>query len=416
MSGYQALPTPVLKIAFVSDPLSDSPSYTDTTAQGAKIRKVKISRGRSFETERFKAGQFAVTLDNMDRSWESFYSGSPYYPNLLPQKRLQFDVVWDGVTTVPLFGGFIDLPHERYPNIGSAVAELPATDPFGLWSEAVPDDVTFAEDTDGNRIADIADAVGWPGTGLLSSAGFRNISAGFDTIQEQRIRKPRSLLEAAFDVERSCWARFYFDESGVLQYIDRRTTYDRTLTGWDIWGDTTGEYGYTDVERAPSAARIKNRFTGNIAGSATQQTVEDSASILAYGTKAEPVSESLQKSENVNLDLLNYRLHRQKAPAVRIEPLKVKIYQPAPGMPASAQRRALGYKIGDRIIVRKRPPGGGPYWEACVDIEGIDDDISWAPPRAWTRTFHLALSDPNLYWHLGDTVRGLLGSTTRWAA
>ncbi|HYS37233.1 MAG TPA: hypothetical protein VEO01_16570 [Pseudonocardiaceae bacterium] len=80
--------------------------------------------------------------------------------------------------------------------------------------------------------------------------------------------------------------------------------------------------------------------------------------------------------------------------------------------PATIYPQMLAREIGDRVTVRRRPPGGGPIIEQASLIQGVNTTFDVAG-GVWLTTWRLAPSDSTVYWKLGDSALGLLGSTTR---
>lgn len=79
---------PALEIAFSTDPLAGTPSWTDVTSRlrGGQIR----AAGRNRELDRAEAGSATFLLDNIDRAIEPGYADATYAPNILPGKRIRY--------------------------------------------------------------------------------------------------------------------------------------------------------------------------------------------------------------------------------------------------------------------------------------------------------------------------------------
>jgi hypothetical protein len=85
-------PKVTLEIGFASSattPLAAT-SWTDVSAY---LRgEPSWNHGRQFELDRIEAGTATLLLDNVDRRFEPNYSGSAYYPNVKPMKRIRLSV------------------------------------------------------------------------------------------------------------------------------------------------------------------------------------------------------------------------------------------------------------------------------------------------------------------------------------
>ena len=107
-----ATPTLKVEIAFDSDPLTASPTWTDVT-EYVRDNSVRISRGRPTELDTFAAGQCSFTLDNRDARFSPLNSSSTYNGKLLPGKQVRITGSYGG-TDYRLFRGFITSWPQRY--------------------------------------------------------------------------------------------------------------------------------------------------------------------------------------------------------------------------------------------------------------------------------------------------------------
>ncbi len=107
-----ATPTLKVEIAFDSDPLTASPTWTDVT-EYVRDNSVRISRGRPTELDTFAAGQCSFTLDNRDARFSPLNSSSTYNGKLLPGKQVRITGSYGG-TDYRLFRGFITGWPQRY--------------------------------------------------------------------------------------------------------------------------------------------------------------------------------------------------------------------------------------------------------------------------------------------------------------
>lgn len=81
-----AVPVFHLEAAFGSYPGDASYSWTDISTRGISTT---YSRGRSYELDQAQAGQGQTVLNDQDRAFDSNYSSSPYYPDVIPMVPLR---------------------------------------------------------------------------------------------------------------------------------------------------------------------------------------------------------------------------------------------------------------------------------------------------------------------------------------
>jgi hypothetical protein len=87
---------------FISGAMLDDPASAqlDTAILGptaptfsqditAYVREASTHRGAARELERVEAGTASITFDNLDGRFTPFNPASPYYPNILPMRRMR---------------------------------------------------------------------------------------------------------------------------------------------------------------------------------------------------------------------------------------------------------------------------------------------------------------------------------------
>jgi hypothetical protein len=116
-----AVPTLKCQVAFASNPLASSPTWTDISALCSRDG-FTYSRGRASELDQIQAGRATVVLQSINREFEPGYSGSPYYPNVTPGHPFRLLATWSGVD-YPLFQGFV----ESFKPGGTTSEGAPAT-------------------------------------------------------------------------------------------------------------------------------------------------------------------------------------------------------------------------------------------------------------------------------------------------
>lgn len=121
-TGY---PYVQIEVAFASNPGS-APVWTDISDY---VRAFNTNRGRQRELDKFMAGRLQLVLANDDRRFDPLYTAGPYYPNVIPMRRVRVRATFGGVT-YDLFTGFVDSWGQTYQGPKEALADVAVTDAF----------------------------------------------------------------------------------------------------------------------------------------------------------------------------------------------------------------------------------------------------------------------------------------------
>lgn len=132
-----------VQVAFTTNP-NDTPAWTILTEDREVLRSFTVNRGRSTELDRFQAGRATITLANEDRRFDPSYASSPYYPNVVPMRRLRILANYGGVD-YSVFSGYVDSWEQQYLPPQEAVCVVQATDAFKVFGNAEVASSVYAE-------------------------------------------------------------------------------------------------------------------------------------------------------------------------------------------------------------------------------------------------------------------------------
>ena len=327
------------------------------------------------------------------------YRGGPYYPNVLPNKKLRVSATWAG-QTYRLFTGYIeDWPQERIGRKGGVVP-IVATDGFeALAADAI--DVTRPQELSGARIAALLDAAGWP-------AADRTIDAGYSEVAAMTYANAEP-LGSIQDVASSEFGVFFIAGDGKAVFQDRRyrSTYQASVQA--TFGDAGGsELPFKRLVPDYSRQHIRNTIRGSRTGGVEQIAIDES-SRTDYRRRSHTHNTVLASDADQNA-AVNYLLSKYKEPKRRVRELTIKPTMDEAGL----FPQVLGRQISDRIRVLDTPQGGGSRRDQQVHIEGVEHRISvGSDKRSWLTVWDVAPADDTTYWLLGDATRGVLGTSTR---
>ena len=275
---------------------------------------------------------------------------------------------------------------------------LTAAQVFDHYSAGVG---TFPVQDTGARITSVLNIVGWPAADRSIGVGDTNIQAG--TLQGV------SALEhigACLDAENGL---FFMTGDGVAKFVNRGA---RLLppytTSQATFGDdaTGGELLYTDIVLDYSDVQLWNdvRYTRN---GGTVQVASDATSQARYYPRSLVKDSLLMSNDNEALAAAQWARDRFRNPALRIQ----RVLLDGEADPTNQWPQLFGRELGDRVTIRKTPPGGGARIEQVGHIEQIDHSYS-AAGGVWSTAWQLSPADTQLYWVLEHAVQGILETTT----
>lgn len=398
--GAEALPAVIVEIAFDNNPGDTSLSWTDVSDHADDLI---WRRGRQNELDRIEAGTATILLDNADRRFDPAYADGPHYGQLLPMKRIRVTASWRG-STFPIFYGFVEGWLQEYTGENGALTIVPlrCVDVFKALSLLTLTG-SYPEETTGERINRVLDALGWP-------EDDRDIDDGQSTVQASTLEGVSALahLQLVNDSENGL---LFISRDGKVTFIDRHALILAELDESLTWGDEDPEYPYTGITLDPGDSNLWNDATVTAEGF-DSQNAQDAASIELF-LRRSLTKETLLASESVMADLAYFLLSRFSQPEQRV------IGMTSDGLPDGTLNMwetftaVLNREIGDKLIVHRRPTGGGDEIEQYSVVEAIGGSVVGP---SWQFTFNLSPAETiSSYWVLGDAVQGLLGETTRLA-
>jgi hypothetical protein len=136
-----SFPTVICEVAFATDP-GATPTWVDISDY---VRDFSTNRGRTGELDRFAAGRATILLANADRRFDPSYAAGPYYPDVVPMRRIRVRATYNAIT-YDLFNGYVDGWEQTYQHPQEALCSLTATDAFKVLANIeIPPSVYAAE-------------------------------------------------------------------------------------------------------------------------------------------------------------------------------------------------------------------------------------------------------------------------------
>lgn len=367
-----------------------------TTKRGANRTQQPI--------QRYEAGTGEVTLANHDREFDPTHLTGPHVSGgqtqILPMRPIRIRATWNSVT-YGLMRGFVDSWNLDWNGPNWSEVKVPFTDGFKVLAavDRVPLETPVgAGEVSGARMNRILDSANWPGL-------MRTISAGNSLLQATNLGN-NALTECHLVADTEV-GEFYIDGSGNAVYRNRHAILldSRSKNPQATFGDLGSELKY----RANGLSLVYDHTTlanlVNIArANGFEQSVTDTASVTAYLTQTFRRTDLLLQSDVESFSYAQWILFTSKNPELRFTSIVINPLRD----PTNLFPQVLGREIGDRIRIRRRPPGGGAVIERDCFIRGIQHHIT---PSTWLTTWALqSATDYGNFFTLNDASLGILGN------
>ena len=408
---------------------TEVPVWTDVTAW---VRGVSWRRGRDSELSEVTAGTGRLLLDNRDRRFDPTHAGGPYYGKLKKLRRVRLRATWDAVA-YDAFTAYAEDWNLRWEGPQDAVVEVPLVDGFAVLAAAQSTDALPVQTAD-QRVHALLDEAAWTiGQGwlmghpqqsilgvstVLGSPGDRLLSVCDSPLAAVAAAGPgqeRSVLAEILLATRSEQGLFFVDRSGRVRLRSRHELQQSgagnplAVFGSDA---AAGELRYTGGAIDAAGGPHYNRVRVSRPDTQTVAVAQNDASIFDYFPRVLDLATALASDEEA-LWLAQAMVAKYAQPVPRVEALDLDpVHQPALVWPQLLQR-----DLGDPVLVRKRPPGGGAVLEQRCRLEGEEVAYEAGGDTARARwAFRWRLAPTGLEgapWVMGDAARSILGTSTR---
>jgi hypothetical protein len=375
--------------------LADSASFQSIDVSNQVLR-ASIRRAYNRLSDSFQSGRATILIADQAGDFNPTNTSSPYYPNVLPMRKIQLSSTYNG-NTYYLGSFYIQAWKYSAPKDGElGYVSLDCVDGFQLLNLTTIGTVTDSGvQLSGTRINKILDAAAFP-------SSMRNIDAGDSMMQADPATANRSALSACQLIEQSELGAFYFDQFGFARFISRNNSVKAQAAASTLFADDgTGitydqvTYDFSDTGLINSASITRN--------SGTLQSDSDATSIANYFQHNRTRTGLMMTTDSEALSMAQSIVASRADTAIRVESVTINT-----GDPTDPARVVAGLELDyfDPITVQQTQAGGSSISNTLV-IQGVSYDIS---PNKWTTTFIVA--DPYATgFVIGSATMGVLGSS-----
>lgn len=394
------------EIAFDSDPLDSSQTFTDVSSF---LRGFKISRGRASNLSQFQPGTALIQLDNSDNRFSPnqtthFFDSSNNRTKVQPLKRIRIKAAQGG-TTYTLFHGFVESFPVNYGLQGQdSTTNIKAVDVFKLLNNATLDSVGWKLGTSllgqTTRLAfgQAQELSSIRAANILNSFGYTNQAISTGQLQVQTQSTTDTLLAALQAVERAENGTFFIAANGNATFRDRNFRLTNTTTPDATFGQGGSDLPYTDIVSSYDDTKIINTVLFTRTGGSQQSAVSDD-SVQRFGTHSLTQSGRLNIQDSDVLSIAKQKVVENDIPQTSVRTL---IFRPQAN--TSIWAKALGLDIGAFVKTNVLTPSGTTE-SYDLFIENIQHSVD-ARSKTWTWKIGLSPAETGA-WILGVSKLGI---------
>lgn len=315
-----------------------------------------------------------------------------------PMRPVRVRAIWSG-TTYDLYRGYVDSWEITWQDPNWSEVLVPCTDAFKIFAHIdrkSSESVSAASELTSARITRILDNIGW-------SASLRSIATGDVTLQSTTLNG--NIMEELLVTNETEVGELYMTADGKVFFRNRNAINNdsRSTTSNATFGDGGGsELPYISLTFSNDDTQLVNRVLITRVGG-SEQVAEDTASQLEYLVRSYERTDLLFNNDAAALNMAQWVLSLSAQPELRFETLEI---MPSGNDATTLFPHALNRLIGDRITVRRRPPGGGDMIEQDAFIRGIEHEVT---PAKWVTRWTLqSTAAGGSFFIIGNSTRGRL--------
>lgn len=386
----------------------DTPSVTPSGTADYELRFVAATGGGSGSTwdwsstdgytEAEDAQSTSFTTASMAHKSLSGLSSGSGGTLVKPMRPVRVRAIWNSVT-YDLFRGYVDSWDITWDGPNRSATTVPCTDAFKVFSNfdrRSTDSVSAPSELTSARISRILDNAGW-------SASLRSIATGDVTLQASTLNT--NIMEELLLTNDTEVGELYVTGDGKVFFRNRNAINNdsRSTTSQATFGDGGGsELPYTDLTLSNDDTQLANRVIITRVGG-TEQVAEDVASQAEFLVRTYERTDLLFNNDASALNMAQWVASLSAQPELRFESITIKPERDE----ANLFPQAFNRIIGDRITIRRRPPGGGTMIEQDYFVRGIEHQAT--PGTAWVTRWTLqSTAAGGSFFIIGNATRGRL--------
>jgi hypothetical protein len=376
-------------------------------------KSVKVTRGKSRETDTYNPGLANVVFNNHDRTFDPLYTASPLYTHIVPKRviRVTYQAPF---TKRPIFVGFIDDWNLTYDLVGDSIAAAAASDSMSLFSTLVVPPGLQTPELTGARLVGILSqpefAFPWyvPEGTAGGDTPLARIGTGAQLLAADTVEDGQNALGYFQQVAESEPGAFFVDGDGKPTFLDRRWTPSTVGSGiiftddLDSVPDGQVGYAYNEVAVQYGSELLFNEVVVKSGVEDITATAVDIASQAVYGTRTLVRDGILITDIDDLVDMSVALANRYSLPEYRFESLGF--------VEGPNENQVIPFAdLGTLVQVRYTPNGIGDPIERYAEVISFDYEADTRQRRV-----KVGLSSiDQLFWTLDSPVFGRLSAGNR---
>jgi hypothetical protein len=285
------------------------------------VRNITINRGRNILSDQYIAGDAVVRVIDPDGAWNPQNSSSPYWPFLVPLRKLRISAT-TATKDAFLFSGYTTEYRYTFPQ-GQEVGyvDIYCSDAFKLFNLAQVQNVTDSGSgqSTGTRIGKILDQIGFPTNMRTLATGNSLCQADPGTL--------RTSLSALKNVEFSEGiGAFYIDGSGTAVFKSRNEVVS-SISGTPIEFNQTTGIPYKNLVYAFNDQLIINTANLTRVGG-TAQFAQNATSVERYFPHQYSATDLVVDTDASALNIARTYVATRAETTIRIDAMTIDLLDP----------------------------------------------------------------------------------------